>query len=133
MFHELIGALVWLAANGLYIDLRRKGRGGLARILFFWMGMPATWVWLFLVPEGSGKAELPAPRDDYHDLLEEIRRERALGAGGPADPGKSREGGRPKAGEPNPGGVGNGQRRSRGPGNGGEGAGHEEDDPHPAP
>lgn len=86
MFHELIGTLVWLAANGLYIDLRRKGRGGLARIIFFFMGMPATWLWLFLVPEGRKREELPPARDDYHDLLEEIRRDRALGAGSPGRP-----------------------------------------------
>jgi hypothetical protein len=81
MFHELIGTLVWLSANGLYIDLRRKGRGGLARIIFFFMGMPATWLWLFLVSEGKKSEELQPPRDDYHDLLAEIRRDRSLGAG----------------------------------------------------
>jgi len=133
MFHELIGALVWLAANGLYIDLRRKGRRGLARILFFWMGMPATWVWLFLVPEGSGKAELPTARDDYQDLLEEIRKERALGAGTRADPGKTPKGGLSKSGAPGPMGVGDGRRKTQGPGADDEGAGHPEDDPHVAP
>jgi hypothetical protein len=85
MFEELIGTLVWLAANGLYIDMKRKGRRGFARIVFFWMGTPATWLWLFLVPEGK-KPALPPPSDDYDHLLEEIRRERALGAGG-EDPG----------------------------------------------
>jgi hypothetical protein len=89
MFHQLFGTLVWLAANGLYIDLRRKGRQGLARILFFWMGMPATWLWLFLIPEGNRQEKLRPPEDDYRRLLQEIRRDRALTEGeagtGPPD------------------------------------------------
>lgn len=93
MLRELIGSLVWLAANGLYIDMRRKGRHGLARIIFFWMGTPATWLWFFLVPEGK-KPELPPPADDFDHLLEEIRRDRALSDGGGATPGE------PPAGSP---------------------------------
>jgi len=77
MLQELIGLLVWLAANGLYIDLKRKGRRGIPRLIFFWMGTPATWLWLFLVPEGKKKKELP-PREDVQALLEEIRRDKAL-------------------------------------------------------
>ena len=88
MLRELIGSLVWLAANGLYIDMRRKGKHGLARIIFFWMGNPATWLWLFLVPEGK-KPELPPPADDFDGLLEEIRRDRALSGGGEATPGET--------------------------------------------
>jgi hypothetical protein len=88
MLRELIGSLVWLAANGLYIDMRRKGRHGLARIIFFWMGVPATWLWLFLVREGK-KPELPPPPDDFDHLLEEIRRDRALSGGGESTPGET--------------------------------------------
>ena len=80
MLQEFIGALVWMAANGLYIDLKRKGRKGLVRIIFFWMGMPATWLWFFLVPEGKKQDKLPPP-DDAESLLEEIRRDKALRAG----------------------------------------------------
>ena len=80
MLRELIGTLVWLAANGLYIDLRRKGRPGIPRVIFFWMGTPATWLWLFLVPEGKQKKKLPPP-DDAAMLLEEIRRDKALRSG----------------------------------------------------
>ena len=80
MLRELIGTLVWLAANGLYIDLRRKGRPGIPRVIFFWMGTPATWLWLFLVPEGKHKKKLPPP-DDAAMLLEEIRRDKALRSG----------------------------------------------------
>lgn len=83
MLRELIGALVWMAANGLYIDLRRKGRPGIPRVIFFWMGVPATWIWLFLVPEGKGKKKLP-PADDVQAILEEIRRDKALRSGTPS-------------------------------------------------
>ena len=92
MFQQLFTALVWLAANGLYIDLRRKGRGGLARIVFFFMGMPATWLWLFLRPEGKRQEELRPPRDDYERLLQEIRMDRALpGAEDGPGPGEAPE------------------------------------------
>ena len=77
MLEELVGTLVWLAANGLYIDLKRKGRPGIPRAIFFWMGTPATWLWFFIVPEGKKKKELP-PADDAQALLEEIRRDKAL-------------------------------------------------------
>lgn len=81
MLQELFGAFVWLAANGLYIDMRRKGRGGLARILFFFMGMPATWLWLFLVSEGKARELPPADKDDFNQILDEIKKEKALGSG----------------------------------------------------
>lgn len=77
MLEELVGTLVWLAANGLYIDLKRKGRPGIPRLIFFWMGTPATWLWFFIVPEGKKKKELP-PADDAQLLLEEIRKDKAL-------------------------------------------------------
>ena len=80
MFEELVGTLVWMAANGLYIDMKRKGRQGWARIFFFWMGIPATWLWLFLIREGK-KPALPPPIDDFDGILAEIERDRALRAG----------------------------------------------------
>jgi len=95
MFRQLIGSLVWIAANGLYIDMRRKGRRGFARILFFWMGIPATWLWLFLIPEGKNKARLEPPRDDYADLLAEIRRDRAMNPGSAAPTRLEETGGKP--------------------------------------
>jgi len=133
MFRELIGTLVWLAANGLYIDLKRKGRRGLARIIFFWMGIPATWLWLFLVPEGSGKAELPKPRDDYHELLDEIRKDRALGAGAGGAPAGTRNEDPSKSGAPGSEGERVGRRKEEGTGDPDGGAGHHEGDPHPTP
>ena len=77
MLEELVGTLVWLAANGLYIDLKRKGRPGIPRLIFFWMGTPATWLWFFLVPEGKKKVKLPQ-LDDAQAILEEIRKDKAL-------------------------------------------------------
>lgn len=77
---ELIGSLVWLAANWLYIDMKRKGRTGFARIFFFWMGIPATWLWLFLIPAGK-KTKLPPPSDDFDAIMAEIQRDKALRPG----------------------------------------------------
>ena len=77
MLEGIIGGFVWAAANYLYIDMRRKGRRGFARIALFWMGVPWTWLWLFVIPEGTDP-ELPPPEDDAEGLLEEIRRKRAL-------------------------------------------------------
>jgi len=85
MLQELFASLAWLAANGLYIDMKRKGRKGLVRIIFFWMGTPATWLWFFLVPERKAAKELPAPaKDDFQEILQEIRRDKALHAGDPS-------------------------------------------------
>lgn len=87
VFQELIASLVWLAANGLYIDMKRKGREGIVRIIFFWMGVPLTWLWFFLIPKKKGPIELPAAKeDDFQEILQEIRRDKALRAGdGPPD------------------------------------------------
>jgi len=76
----IFGSIVWFLANLLYIDLKRKGKPGFSRIVLFWMGLPLTWLWFFLLPEGSAPA-LEEPRDDTEDLLAEIRREKRLGAG----------------------------------------------------
>jgi hypothetical protein len=76
----MAGAVIWALANGLYIDLRRKGKTGFSRIVLFWMGLPLTWLWLFLVREGSAPV-LEEPPDDADAILAEIRRERRLRAG----------------------------------------------------
>jgi hypothetical protein len=81
----IIGAFVWAAANYLYADMKRKGKRGLSRFFLFWMGTPTNWLWFFLVKEGSEPEEVEAP-DDADALLEEIRRERALGSGPPEEP-----------------------------------------------
>ncbi|MFH1766240.1 MAG: hypothetical protein ABIF09_18810 [Gemmatimonadota bacterium] len=84
MFEGIAASIVSVLANVLYIDLKRKGRSGFSRIILFWMGMPLTWLWLFLIKEGSAP-ELEEPPDDAEALLAEIRRERRLGAGTSGD------------------------------------------------
>jgi hypothetical protein len=76
---ELAGALVWLVANGVYLDARRKGTRGFVRFLAFWMGLPVTWISLIKVAEGSQPVIEPPP-DDEEALLAEVRRDRALRA-----------------------------------------------------
>ncbi len=52
MFEGIVGSIVWVLANALYIDMKRKGRSGWSRIILFWMGNPLTWLWFFLIREG---------------------------------------------------------------------------------
>ena len=80
MFEGIVAGIVSVLANVLYIDMKRKGRSGLSRIILFWMGNPLTWLWLFLIREGSAP-EMAEPPDDAEALLAEIRRERRLSAG----------------------------------------------------
>jgi len=77
----LVGAVVWLVANVVYLDMKRQGEHGLLRWVAFWMGTPTTWATLLLVREGSQPKVRGAPDDDAH-LLEEIRRDRMLRDGG---------------------------------------------------
>lgn len=85
MLESVIGALVWTIANVVYVDMKRKGAHGFGRICAFWMGLPATVVWLFAVPEGRIPALRPPP-DDEEALLAEIRRDRWLRSRGDRDP-----------------------------------------------
>jgi hypothetical protein len=80
VFEGIVGAVIWVLANGLYMDLRRKGKTGFSRIVLFWMGLPLTWLWLFLVTEGSAPV-LEGPPDDADAILAEIRREKRLSSG----------------------------------------------------
>ena len=80
MFEGIIGSIIWVLANALYIDQKRKGKGGWGRIILFWMGNPLTWLWLFLIKEGSAP-EVVGPPDDAEAILAEIRRERRLSSG----------------------------------------------------
>jgi hypothetical protein len=82
VFEGILGLLVWLVANGLYIDMKRRGRRGFGRVVLFFMGLPLTFLWL-VVPEGRDP-ELQSVPDDTDDLLAEIRRDRALRDGDPA-------------------------------------------------
>lgn len=80
MLEGIAGSIVWAMANYLYADLRRKGRSGFSRLILFWMGMPLTWLWLFLIADGSAPAIKPPP-DDTDAILAEIRRDRRLRSG----------------------------------------------------
>ena len=80
MFEGLIGSLIWALANILYVDLKRKGKPGFSRIILFWMGTPLTWLWFFLLSEGSAPALEEAP-DDADEILAEIRRDKRLEPG----------------------------------------------------
>jgi hypothetical protein len=83
----LLGAIVWLVANVVYVDLKRKGIHGFTRFAAFWAGTPTTWISFFAVGEG-GVAKFDAPADDDGlALLEEIRRDRALRSGDEGEPG----------------------------------------------
>jgi hypothetical protein len=84
LIHELAGFAVWLVANGVYVDLRRKGEKGFARLVCFWLGLPVTWLSLLVVKEGSQPRIRPPP-DDVLSLMQEIQRDRALRAGDSAD------------------------------------------------
>jgi hypothetical protein len=85
LIQQLAGFAVWLVANGVYVDLRRKGEKGFARLVCFWLGLPVTWLSLLVVGEGSQPRIRPPPDDDTI-LLREIRRDRALRGGDPPDP-----------------------------------------------
>ena len=79
---ELITGVIWILANLLYIDLKRKGKAGWSRIILFWMGLPLTWLWLFLVKDGSAP-ELEEVPDDADAILAEIQRDKQLNPGSP--------------------------------------------------
>ena len=85
MLEGIAGAIVWILANALYVDQKRKGRGGFGRIVLFWMGLPLTWLWLLAVPEGSAPV-LEEPPDDAEEILAEIRRQRRLENSSGIDP-----------------------------------------------
>lgn len=86
LIKELVGLLVWLVANWVYLGARRTGTRGLTRFLAFWMGLPGTLAMLFLVREGS-QPRLAPPPDDEEGLLAEVRRSRGLSSGAD-EPGK---------------------------------------------
>lgn len=77
-FLELwIGAIVWLVANVVYVDKKRKGLHGFTRFAAFWAGTPTTWITLFALKDGQ-QPSFEHASDDDDDLLDAIRRDRAL-------------------------------------------------------
>jgi hypothetical protein len=71
----VVGAIVQVLANAVYIDMRRKGIRGFGRFVAFFVGFPWTLTWLFIVEEGSA-AELEIAPDDEEQLLREVIRDR---------------------------------------------------------
>lgn len=75
----LITAVVWIVANVVYLDMKRKGARGFTRFAAFWAGTPTTWITFFAVRDGT-QPTFEAVEDD-HELLELVRRDRALRSG----------------------------------------------------
>ncbi len=75
---QLVGAVVWVVALLVYMDLRRRGKHGFTRFIAFWAGMPGTFLSMFAIREGT-QPDIAIPPDDERALLEEIRRERGGG------------------------------------------------------
>lgn len=73
-----IGAIVWLVANVVYADMKRKGVRGFTRFAAFWVGTPTTWITLFALPEAKQPTFHRVDDDDELVLLDEIRRDRML-------------------------------------------------------
>jgi hypothetical protein len=73
-----LGAIVWVVANVVYVDLKRKGLHGFTRFAAFWAGTPTTWITFFAVPEGKQPTFHAPLDDDEAELLAEIRRDRSL-------------------------------------------------------
>lgn len=74
----LIAAIVWVVANVVYLDLRRKGIHGFTRFAAFWAGTPTTWITFFAVQEAKQPTFETGADDDERALLEAIRRDREL-------------------------------------------------------
>lgn len=74
----LIAAIVWVVANVVYLDLRRKGIHGFTRFAAFWAGTPTTWITFFAVQEAKHPTFEAGADDDELALLEAIRRDREL-------------------------------------------------------
>lgn len=77
----VLAAIVWVVANVVYVDMKRKGIHGFTRFAAFWAGSPTTWITLFAVREGKQPSFHAPPDDDAADLLTEIRKDRAVRGG----------------------------------------------------
>ena len=77
MLASIFGAVIWLVANLTYARLRATGKGGAGRFFGFWLGLPSTFVLMIMVREGH---DWDATDDSLHDLIDDIRHDRALRA-----------------------------------------------------
>ena len=87
----IITAIVWVVANVVYVDMKRKGLHGFTRFAAFWAGTPTTWITLFAMPEGKQPSFHPPPDAGEDELLEEIRRDRALRSPDDTRPGNEQD------------------------------------------
>lgn len=74
----LITVVVWIVANVVYLDMKRKGLHGFTRFAAFWAGTPTTWITFFAVRDGT---QPTFESVDYDGLLAQIREDKALRAG----------------------------------------------------
>lgn len=81
LLETVVGFIVWLLANVVYLDMVRGGRRGFRRLLAFWFGIPTTFLTLVFVRKDV-QVRIEPPPDDEDALLAEIRRDRWLRAGG---------------------------------------------------
>lgn len=81
VFQSVVAAIVWIVANVVYVDMKRKGARGFTRFAAFWAGTPTTWIWFFALRERTQPTFEPTSGDDEADLLSEIRRDRASRVG----------------------------------------------------
>lgn len=84
LFQSVVAAIVWIVANVVYLDMKRKGIHGFTRFAAFWAGTPTTWITFFAAREGRQPTFVSEADDD--DLLREVRRDRALRSGSEGDP-----------------------------------------------
>ncbi|MEQ8328839.1 MAG: hypothetical protein RH859_00095 [Longimicrobiales bacterium] len=80
LLETVVGFIVWLIANVVYLDMKRTGTRGFRRFLAFWFGAPSTSLTLLLVRPDS-HPRLEPPPDDEEALLAAIRRDRECRVG----------------------------------------------------
>lgn len=84
---SLAGVILWVVANAVYMDQRKKGIRGFGRFLSFWAGLPGTFIILIVIREGVERID--PPPDDDERLLREVRIDRELrGLGRPPTSGQ---------------------------------------------
>lgn len=71
----IAGAAVWVLANAVYVDMRKRGVHGFGRFAAFFAGLPLTLLSASLVREGRPPRFGPSYEDDQ-DLLREVRTDR---------------------------------------------------------
>lgn len=79
----VVGFILWVLANWVYVDMRRRGERGIKRFLAFWLGWPGTFVGMLSVDEKS-QPTIRADDRDLRSLVQDIRRDRILRSGGEA-------------------------------------------------